>query len=65
LPGAEQADPFTVDAGWVVDQLRPGHVGPDRITQVLTNLLGNALLVTSAGGTVRVIARHAGDRGSS
>jgi signal transduction histidine kinase len=40
----EPANPFTVDVRWVVDYLRPGHVDPDRITQALTNLLGNALL---------------------
>ncbi len=60
MPG--QAEPFTVDARSVVDQLRPGHVDPDRITQALTNLLGNALS-TPSSGTVTVTARRAGDRG--
>ncbi len=34
----------------------PVCVDPDRITQVLTNLLGNALLATPADGTVTVTA---------
>ncbi|WP_328690299.1 HAMP domain-containing histidine kinase [Streptomyces phaeochromogenes] len=50
---------LTVDADPVV----PVHADPDRITQVLTNLLGNALLATSAGGTVTVTARGSGSRG--
>jgi signal transduction histidine kinase len=41
----------------------PVHVDPDRITQVLTNLLGNALLATPTGGTVTVTARRTGSRG--
>lgn len=39
----------------------PVQADPDRITQVLTNLLGNALLATSAGGTVTVAAQQSGN----
>ena len=38
------------------DMLLPVRVDPDRITQVLTNLLGDALVATPAGGTVTVTA---------
>lgn len=41
----------------------PVHVDPDRITQLLTNLLGNALVATPPGGTVTVTAHCAGGRG--
>jgi histidine kinase len=44
------------------DAALPAHVDPDRITQLLTNLLGNALLATPAGGTVTITARRAGER---
>jgi signal transduction histidine kinase len=39
----------------------PVCVDVDRITQVLTNLLGNALLATPAGGAVTVTVRADGD----
>ena len=35
---------------------------PDRITQILTNIIGNALAATPAAGTVTVDARTAGQR---
>ena len=41
------------------DAALPVWVDPDRITQVLTNLLGNALLATPAGGAVTITARQA------
>jgi signal transduction histidine kinase len=44
---------LTVDA----DPVLPVNADPDRITQVLTNLLGNALMATPTGGTVTVTAR--------
>lgn len=40
----------------------PVHVDPDRITQVLTNLLGNAILATPAGGAVTIGTRRFGAR---
>src|SRR5664279_4954534 len=46
---------LTVNAGTVL----PVWVDPDRITQVLTNLLGNALLATPPRGTVTITARPA------
>jgi len=40
----------------------PVRADPDRITQVLTNIIGNALAATPADGTVTVQARAAGPR---
>jgi histidine kinase len=37
-------------------------VDPDRVTQVVTNLLGNALRATPSGGAVTVTVSSAGDR---
>jgi histidine kinase len=50
---------LTVDAAAAL----PVRADADRITQVLTNLLGNALLATPADGTIAVTARAAGRRG--
>jgi len=44
------------------DAAVPVHIDVDRITQVVTNLLGNALLATPSGGTVTVTAEAAGDQ---
>ena len=40
----------------------PVRADPDRITQILTNIIGNALAATPAAGTVTVEARTAGQR---
>lgn len=40
----------------------PVHADTDRISQVLNNLLGNALVATPAGGTVTLTGRRAGER---
>ena len=40
----------------------PVRADPDRITQVLTNIIGNALAATPMEGTVTVEARAAGQR---
>lgn len=41
-------------------QALPVRADPDRITQVLTNIIGNALTATPAGGTVTVQTRAQG-----
>ena len=45
------------------DTAVPVHVDPDRVTQVITNLLGNALLATPAGGTVTLAVSRNGGHG--
>ena len=40
----------------------PVRADPDRITQILTNIIGNALAATPAAGTVTVDARTTGQR---
>ncbi len=50
---------LTADA----DEAVPVRADPDRVIQVLTNLLGNALLATPAGGTVTITARRSGSSG--
>jgi len=47
---------LTVEAGPPL----PVRADPDRITQVLTNIIGNALTATPAGGSVTVRARVSG-----
>lgn len=46
------------------DAAVPVRADPDRVMQVLTNLLGNALLATPAGGTVTITARGAARHGA-
>ena len=43
------------------DEELPVHADADRVTQVLTNLLGNALVATPPGGEVRIEARRSGE----
>ena len=62
---AERLRPQVEDAGVkmevaVPDQPMPGEVDADRIAQVITNLVGNALRATPAGGRVRLSLDHEG-----
>ena len=73
---ADLADLARRAAGRLAPQFSDGHVtltvhapgplpvraDPDRITQILTNIIGNALTATPAAGTVTVDARTAGQR---
>ena len=54
VPCSEEGVRVEVDAPLPVD------ADPDRITQVLTNIIGNALTATPAGGSVTVRARARG-----
>jgi two-component system OmpR family sensor kinase/two-component system sensor histidine kinase BaeS len=45
----------------VPEDLPPVRADPDRVAQVLRNLLLNALYHTPAGGSIQVMARQAGD----
>ncbi len=47
---------LTVEGAWAL----PVRADPDRITQVLTNIIGNALTATPAGGAVTVQTRAQG-----
>lgn len=62
----ERLRPQFEDAGVTLtlpaDAAVPVHIDVDRITQVVTNLLGNALLATPSGGTVTVTAEAAGNQ---
>ncbi|TFD33204.1 sensor histidine kinase [Cryobacterium cryoconiti] len=60
---APQFDDAGVALTLNVDTPLPVHVDQDRITQVLTNLFGNALLATPAGGAVTITAQGSGGRG--
>jgi two-component system sensor histidine kinase BaeS len=52
-----QADGFGVGLAAVVDGAAPAVADADRVLQIVSNLVENALRVTPAGGEVRVVAR--------
>jgi two-component system sensor histidine kinase BaeS len=52
-----QADAFGVALNAVVDGPSPAIADADRVLQVVSNLVENALRLTPAGGEVRVVAR--------
>ncbi len=56
-----QADPRGIRLQTnLADSLPEAYIDPDRITQVLTNLVGNALRYTPEGGLIEVSAAQAG-----
>ncbi len=59
--GDAQVSLAVVDA----DAPLPVRVDVDRVTQVLTNLLGNALVATPAGGAVTLTVRRRGDHAAA
>ncbi len=63
---AERLRPQFQDAGVTLivraDQAVTADLDTDRITQVLTNLLGNALIATPASGSVTISVTKAGQR---
>lgn len=59
---APQFDDARVSLSVDAETPLPARVDADRIVQVLTNLLGNALLATPAGGAVALTTRDGGDR---
>jgi len=61
---AERLRPQAEDAGLTLvvaagADLLPVHADPDRIAQVVTNLVGNALRATPAGGTITLTCSRA------
>ncbi|MBX5474102.1 MAG: HAMP domain-containing histidine kinase [Thermoleophilia bacterium] len=53
----QQADGFGVSLACVADGPAPAVADADRVLQVVSNLVENALRLTPAGGEVRVVAR--------
>jgi two-component system, OmpR family, sensor kinase len=52
----QQAESFGVELSSVADGAAPGIADADRVIQVVSNLVENALRLTPAGGEVRVVA---------
>jgi len=53
----QQADAFGVELVLSTDGPAPAEADADRVLQVVSNLVENALRLTPAGGEVRVVAR--------